>query len=194
MRDGALYRLADVAKACHLDPATLRAWLSEDRIPLQGRERGLAAWSRVKDALTRRGLPLPEDIEPWPKILVVDDQSDTVRVVYWTLETAMPEASVRCALSASEALEQLDSFGPQLLITGTGPLGDIDGFELCRRVASDKRRLRTKILAIGDAGAETRRRALEQGASELLRKPFSQDELDETVRRLLDLPRPAPTA
>jgi CheY-like chemotaxis protein len=182
----------DAARECGLEPAILRSWLTRDGVAVSESPGQLVDRRDLLGCLVSRDLALPKTLEPWPKILVVDDQSDVVRMVYWTLEAAVPEAVVRCALSGVEALDMLAVFHPHLVVTDLNMPGGIDGIALCERVDADRSLFGTKILVVtGDKTPEARRRACERGAVECLSKPFTSDQLGEAVRRLLEIPEPS---
>jgi CheY-like chemotaxis protein len=184
--------MLDAARECGVDPEMLRGWLRRAGCDVSDSPGQLVERRALISCLASRDLALPKSLEPWPKILVVDDQSDIVRMVYWTLEAAVPEAVVRCALSGVEALDQLAAFRPHLVVTDLRMPDGIDGFALCERVDADRSLSGTKILVMtGDKTQEARSRAFERGAAEILRKPFTSDQLADGVRRLLDIPEPS---
>jgi CheY-like chemotaxis protein len=193
MTDDPCFRVLDAARACGVDPATLRLWLSQERNADPLSVGGLIYRRELEACLGRRDLALPAELDPWPKILVTDDTPDALRMVYWTLEAALPFALLRCASSGVEALDQLAGFRPHLVVTDLRMPDGIDGFALCERVAADRSLHGTKILVVsGDATPLAWNRAFERGAAEFLRKPVSSEKLAATVRRLLELPGPAP--
>jgi len=182
----------DAARECGVEPAMLRSWLRRAGCGVSDSPSQLVERRALISCLAERDLALPKSLEPWPKILVVDDQSDVVRMVYWTLEAALPEAVVRCAMSGVEAFDLLAVFRPHLVVTDLRMPDGIDGFALCERVDADRSLLGTKILVMtGDRTQEARSRALDRGAAEILRKPFTSDELADGVRRLLEIPDPS---
>jgi CheY-like chemotaxis protein len=186
------YLVLDAARECGVEPSMLRSWLMRAGCDISDAPGQLVERRRLISCLAERDLALPKTLEPWPKILVVDDQSDMVRMVYWTLESAVPEAVVRCALSGVEALDQLAAFRPHLVVTDLGMPDGIDGFALCERVEAERGLSGTKILVMtGDKTPEAWKRALDRGAAEILPKPFTSDQLADGVRRLLDIPEPS---
>jgi CheY-like chemotaxis protein len=65
------------------------------------------------------------------KVLVVDDDRDTLEFLAYTLERA--GAAVRCAGSVREAMEVIEDFKPVILISDIGMSGH-DGFDLIRQL------------------------------------------------------------
>src|SRR5579885_1807362 len=100
------YRVTDAARSLRVEPGLLRRWLVAAGFGAGGGA-DLVRRGELADCLAKQGLSVPDDLEPWPKILVVDDQSDMVRTIFWTVEAMVPEAVVRCALSGDEAAAQL---------------------------------------------------------------------------------------
>lgn len=186
----ARYLVLDAARECGVAPAMMRGWLARAGVFVSDAPGQLVGRRELAACLAGRDLAMPKTLEPWPKILIVDDQSDVVRMIYWTLETALPEAVVRCALSGVEALDQLAAFRPHLVVTDLRMPG-IDGFALCERVNAEPGLLGTKILVVtGERDPAAWERAL-QRASERLRKPFTSEQLASGVRRLLEIPEPS---
>jgi two-component system chemotaxis response regulator CheY len=185
------YLVSDAARECGVAPSLLRGWLSRAGVFVSESPGQLVERHDLIACLANRDLALPKTLEPWPKILVVDDQSDVVRMVYWTLEAAVPDAVVRCALNGVEALDQMADFRPHLVVTDLNMPG-IDGLALCERVAAEHGVRGAKILVItGEKDPEVWDRARARGAAECLRKPFTPDQLAAGVRRLLELPEPS---
>ena len=94
-----------------------------------------------------------------------------------------------------QALERAFDFPPDVVVTDLNIPG-IDGFELTRRLKSDPRTSAVPILAVTGyaAFAADPGRAHRAGCDAVLPKPCSPDDLETTVRALIDDPgksRPA---
>ncbi|HEX4048802.1 MAG TPA: response regulator [Elusimicrobiota bacterium] len=186
------YLVLDAARACGVEPAILRSWLTRAGAEVSDSPGQLIGRRELIACLAARDLALPASLDPWPKILVVDDQSDVVRLIYWSLESAVPDAVVRCALSGAEALDLLAAFRPHLVVTDLRMPAGIDGFALCERIEADRSLFATKILVIsGERDPQAWDRARARGAAECLPKPFTPERLAAAVRRLLELPEPS---
>ena len=127
------------------------------------------------------------------RVLVVDDQPDARDVLRRVL--AGCGAAVATAASAEEALQVIESFGPDVLVSDVG-MPDQDGYELIRRV----RMLggaagRVKAIALtAFARLEDRTRALLAGYQMHVVKPVDPRELVVTVASLagrVAAPRPS---
>src|SRR5262245_54538412 len=111
------------------------------------------------------------------KLLVVDDEPDTCDMLSFLLERC--GAEVRTANSAIEALEQLKTWSPNVLICDIG-MPAIDGYELIRRIRSDETLRSTHIPAVALtalARIEDRVKALSAGYQMHVAKPIEPVEL-----------------
>jgi two-component system KDP operon response regulator KdpE len=113
-------------------------------------------------------------------ILVVDDEAQITRVLKTTLSSK--GYGVRTAADGEEALYQMKSWQPDLLITDLR-MPNMDGLELCRRVRMESR---IPILVLSVKGEEAIKvQALDAGADDYITKPFSVNELLARVRAAL---------
>ncbi len=113
-------------------------------------------------------------------ILVVDDEPQITRVLKTTLSSQ--GYGVRTAMDGEDALAQLKSWSPDLIITDLR-MPNMDGLELCRRVRKDSR---LPIIVLSVKGEETIKvEALDAGADDYVIKPFSTNELLARVRAAL---------
>jgi signal transduction histidine kinase/CheY-like chemotaxis protein len=119
------------------------------------------------------------------RVLVVDDDPDAREL----LETALREAgaSVRAVSSVQAALEALESFHPDLLLSDIG-MPEEDGYALIRRLRARESAEGGHVPAVAltaFASQADREQALALGFEEHLTKPTSPCELSRTVARLL---------
>lgn len=124
-----------------------------------------------------------------PRILLVEDSTSTRQFVRVALESAVlaegGEIEVVEAASGFDALRLLPRGAYDLVISDVN-VPDINGFELLRFVRGSERHRKTPLLLISTQASERdRKRGLELGANEYLAKPFSEDELRNSVNRLL---------
>src|SRR4029077_15268701 len=113
-------------------------------------------------------------------ILVVDDEPQITRVLKTTLSSQ--GYGVRTATDGEDALRQLKTWSPALIITDLR-MPNMDGLDLCRRVRSESR---LPIIVLSVKGEETIKvEALDAGADDYITKPFSTNELLARVRAAL---------
>jgi DNA-binding response OmpR family regulator len=123
-------------------------------------------------------LDAPSDIQ---RILVVDDNTYTLRLVKQTLEQAGYRVST--AVSGEEALTMIDRYGlPHLAIVDLHMPG-MSGFEFCRTVHEYSDMPAIMLTAVGSE--ETVVEGLEQHAEDYIVKPFNGPELVARVKRVL---------
>ncbi|HEV7681111.1 MAG TPA: ATP-binding protein [Pyrinomonadaceae bacterium] len=118
------------------------------------------------------------------KVLLVDDDPDTLQVVSVMLGNA--NAVVHTASSASEALEILEWFQPQVLVSDLAMPGE-DGYSLIRKVralgiASDI----PAIALTSYVRVEDRARALTAGFNMFVPKPVQPEELIAAIANLAE--------
>jgi CheY-like chemotaxis protein len=117
-----------------------------------------------------------------PSVLVVDDEPIVRKSCRLVLEAAGWQ--VLEAGSAGEAVAQLGSAAPRLLIVDL-KMPVEDGTRLIARLRSMG--IRTPaVLMSGYSTEETARDALRLGALAFLGKPFTPDELTETIQQVLN--------
>lgn len=119
------------------------------------------------------------------KILVVDDDADSRDFVVYALEDC--GAITMAVTSASSALEALESFKPNVLISDIG-MPDIDGYSLLRQVRKLPSERGGQIPAIAltaYAGDKDRHAAIAAGFQQHLSKPVIPDELAKMVAQLV---------
>lgn len=113
------------------------------------------------------------------RILLVDDEEDTREL----LATALGRkgAIVVTASDVSSAIETVDAFGPDVMVSDIG-LPDADGHQLIARIRSTAAGADLAALAMsGFATAEDATRAIRAGFDAHLRKPFLAKDLFEAI-------------
>jgi len=115
------------------------------------------------------------------KVLVVDDEPIVLKSCRMVLEAEGFE--VMMAGSVQEALAVIEVQVPGLLLVDV-KMPVLDGMYLMRQVR-EKRPGMPIIVMSGYSTRETIREALELGAATFIAKPFTPDELADTVRSIL---------
>lgn len=133
-------------------------------------------------ALPRRAInDMTEQTQRQQRVLAVDDNAYTLRLVEFTLR----EAGFRCitAISGEEALNQIETVGlPDLAIVDLHMPG-ISGFEFAHRVHQYSDLPIIMLTAVNHEATVVE--GLEEHAEDYIVKPFSPGELVARVRRVL---------
>lgn len=124
---------------------------------------------------------------PSPRILLVDDQRDILKLLHSTLDTLSHELEIIEAPSGEEALlessrEKVDLLVADYLLPG------ITGVELMNKVREKNPELQV-ILITGMTERKARKEILEAGAAAVFDKPISLTDFLDAVERSLNLDR-----
>ncbi|MEV0617803.1 response regulator transcription factor [Nonomuraea sp. NPDC050404] len=119
------------------------------------------------------------------RVLVVDDEPNIRALLSQTLRLVSFE--VRTAETGAEAVRAAGEFRPDIVVLDV-MLGDIDGFEVARRLGE---RVPVLFLTARD-GVEDRVQGLTLGADDYVAKPFSLEEVVLRIRAILRRSRAAP--
>jgi DNA-binding response OmpR family regulator len=115
------------------------------------------------------------------KVLLVDDEQAITSNLAPFLERS--GFSVAVAADGEEALHQVPSFGPNLIVLDV-LMPKIDGREVLRRLREEDNW--TPVILLTQVGESTERAmALEEGADDYLNKPFDPHELVARIRAIL---------
>lgn len=118
-----------------------------------------------------------------PRILVVDDQPESIRLLHAVLS---PRGySVDSVSSGAEALERLAAEPAPDLVLLDVVMPEIDGYEVCRRIRATPATELLPVVMITASSGEEKLRALEAGADDFVMKPFDQAELLARVSSLI---------
>jgi len=119
-----------------------------------------------------------------PKILVVDDEPETVELIEFNLKQA--GFGVITAADGAEALRTARAQLPDLIVLDL-MLPELDGLEVCKLLRRDPATAAIPILMLTAKATEVDRVVgLELGADDYVTKPFSPRELVLRVRKLVD--------
>ena len=119
-----------------------------------------------------------------PRILVVDDEPETVELIEFNLKQS--GYTVSTAADGADALKKARSQPPDLIVLDV-MLPEMDGFEICKTLRLDPSTTKVPIIMLTAKAAEIDRvLGLELGADDYLTKPFSTRELLLRIKKILD--------
>ena len=137
---------------------------------------------KVKEVVENLERPHQRYAYPNNKILVVEDN---IEMADYIAQVLGDEFQVMRQSNGQEALEVMDSYNPDLVITDI-MMPVMDGLELLEKIKSDpKWRLKSMMMLTAKSSYETRLEALSFGLDDYLTKPFSPMELEIRVRNIL---------
>lgn len=117
------------------------------------------------------------------RVLVVDDQPELRKLITMTLQ--MGDYEVQEAEDATEGLDKVKTFRPDVLLLDVMMPGEMDGYQLCELLKKDEDFNYLSVVLLTARGQSS---DLEEGkrvgADRYLVKPFSPLQLVQTVREL----------
>ncbi|MBV8462182.1 MAG: response regulator transcription factor [Acidimicrobiales bacterium] len=109
------------------------------------------------------------------RIVVVDDEESITELVAMALK--LHGASVECAHRGADGLRLIETTRPHLVVLDV-MLPDLDGFEVLRRMGSERRTASIPVLFLTARGElDDRLRGLAAGGDDYMSKPFSVEEM-----------------
>jgi len=124
--------------------------------------------------------------EPAPKILVVDDVPQNVRLLEAVLVPRGYE--VLTAHDGIAALELVESEHPDLILLDVMMPG-LDGYAVCSHLREHDDTAVLPVIMVTSSIGQEKTKAIEAGADDFIPKPFNHDELLTRVRSLLRIKR-----
>jgi adenylate cyclase len=124
--------------------------------------------------------------ERTPKILVVDDVPENVRLLEAVLVPRGYE--VVTAHDGEAALDLVEAEEPDLILLDVMMPG-LDGYAVCTRLRANDDTAMLPVIMVTSSLGQEKTRAIEAGADDFIPKPFNHDELLTRVRSLLRIKR-----
>ena len=122
------------------------------------------------------------------KILAIDDNQDNLISLKALIKDTFPDAQTLTALNGGQGLELAAGEDPDVILLDI-VMPDIDGFEICKKLKSDKKLSDIPVIFItslkGDRDIHVR--ALECGAEAFLSKPVEEIELIAQIRAMVKI-------
>ena len=124
--------------------------------------------------------------ERTPKILVVDDVPENVRLLEAVLVPRGYE--VVSAHDGDAALDLVEAEEPDLILLDV-MMPRLDGYAVCTRLRANDDTAMLPVIMVTSSVGQEKTRAIEAGADDFIPKPFNHDELLTRVRSLLRIKR-----
>ena len=181
------FSTSEVAKYCHVTADTIRKWAEAGRIHVfktPGGHRRIRREDLVR-FLRENKIPIHEDLDnAGIRVLVVDDEKAVVSVIRRFLERSQTPFQIEVALDGFEAGHQVATFRPSVIFLDLR-LPGMDGFEVCRRIKADPESANCHIISMtGYYEGDVAQRIVEMGATLLLQKPFTPDDLRRALAKV----------
>jgi len=123
------------------------------------------------------------------KVLIVDDEPNIVAALDYLLNRSGYE--VRIATNGEEALRQVETFAPDLVLLDV-MMPKKSGYDVCQRIRERPEWNRIRILMLSARGRDAEvNKGLSLGADLYITKPFSNAELVARIRELLGESEPS---
>lgn len=170
----------EIAKRCHVTPTTVYRWIRGGKLRAfrTGGGRNRVLESDLEEFLRRLDISVR-------RVLIVDDELPTRRLMRRLIEKAYPKVEIDEATDGYEAGFKTRDLRPDVVILDL-LLPCINGIKVCRIIRKSADLKGTKILAVTGYKAEKSKRVfLKAGANAFLTKPFSSDDFVRTVGQLL---------
>ncbi len=120
------------------------------------------------------------------RILVVDDEPFNIEIISGFLPK---EYEILSASDGKMALEKVEETSPDLILLDV-IMPELDGFEVCRRLKTNKRTMSIPVVMVTSlTEKEDRIQGIEAGTDDFLSKPVDKYELNARVKSLLRVKR-----
>lgn len=143
----------------------------------------MTASQKPEAEVVKKVKPTTDTVTDSPTILVVDDSITMRRVSQRMLERA--GYKVTTAKDGLDAIETLESLQPDLIMLDI-EMPRMDGFEVLTYLRSTERFMQTPVMMVTSrSGEKHRNRAFEIGANEYCGKPYQEEQILQTIKKLL---------
>lgn len=166
-----------VGNILQVNPSSINKWVKDGRIPAfrtpGGHRRFRAA--DIVAFLSSHNMPVPDSLQAASqrRVLVVDEDQHTLEALRFALLPYQKAIKVVCVANSVDALVQIGSMRPHMVMLGTH-LSGVDGFEVCRRLKASDDTKGMQVVMVGTEadGDSERQRAGDVGASVFMRRPL----------------------
>ena len=177
-----------IAQYCQVEPRTVFNWLVAGKLKSY-RTPGRHSRVTLQDFLAfleTYKLPVPDALKPSPnrpkRILVVDDDKTTVRLIEGILEK--DHYQIEVAHNGFMAGLKISEFRPDL-ITLDLKMPQLDGFEVLKIVRAYPHNKDTKIIVVSAyLDDDVIKQVLDLGADDYLKKPIDRKALEDKINKI----------
>ena len=189
MKDKDIFTTFETARLLNCDLTTVIKWVNENKLAAY-RTPGGHRRIRKEDLirfLKQFNMPVPEKLADAIKILIVDDDPESVELIMGYLTKLGKEHECAVAQDGFEAGRKITEFRPGLVILDV-KLPGLNGYQVCENLKKDEATKSIRILAVTAYGSpEDKHKMLSLGADAYLSKPLNSDLFLKTAKKLLNI-------
>ncbi|MBF0504308.1 MAG: response regulator [Candidatus Omnitrophica bacterium] len=178
-----------IAQYCHVTHRGVLKWVESGKLKAY-RTPGMHSRVSIEDFLSflkEYNMPVPAVLQPamtHKKILIVDDDRSIVHSLQRVLMLEN-KYIIEAAYDGFQAGLKLSEFKPDFVILDICMPG-VDGYQVCAHIRKELDNKKIKILAVsGMNEAQDIKKIMDLGADDYLEKPFSNEELQKKINRIL---------
>lgn len=170
---------AEVARIIGVTAMTVRRVSDKGELPFTVTPGGHRRYRRadVWDYCHKKGIDIQGKENSSTKILIVDDDEQSVMLLTNFVESAGNDVIIESALGGFEAGMKVKSFVPDVIVTDL-VMPDLSGTKMSAMLKADPITSRIRVIGItGSTDEDEIREFLDTGADKCLRKPIKRKEL-----------------
>jgi two-component system chemotaxis response regulator CheY len=167
--------LSEVSRLLDLNPSVVASWVAEGSLRATSSREGVPTFASLSlvHLLLRKGIPIPQSLNPRLRVLVVDDEAPMLRSMARLFKRAAPHLELSLAEGASDGWCAVRVQCPDVVLVDMY-MPECTGIELCRRIKTLPATRGVTVIAVcGWQDAELERQFKSAGAVALLEKPLN---------------------
>jgi excisionase family DNA binding protein len=162
-----------VAKLVSVSPSTVLTWIDSGLLPAHrtlGGHRRVAPGALVR-FLRDHHMPVPDDLAPVQRLLVIDDEAPFLSTMTRLLRRHAPRVTVATAEGSTDGLLKVATFHPDAVLLDAFMPG-IDGVQMCHLLRQSPETAHIMVIAVtGRPSPDIEAAFAEAGAVACLTKP-----------------------
>jgi len=180
-----IYSSRQVGRLVGADPSSVNRWIDSGKLKAYrtpgGHRRVL--YDDLIDFLEQCGMPLPEELQPETRsLLLVDDDALVLRSLKRGLQRADRSLDVQTCNSGVEALLTIGSQRPDVVVLDVYMPG-IDGIEVCQKIKSNPETEGVIVIGLtGRPSPSVEKKMMKAGATAFYVKPVKAALILETIQ------------